>query len=51
MAGNKSILVRISPEAWKALNEIALDHTRALQVVIAEAINDDLQKQGKPPLA
>jgi len=35
----------------EALNAIALDHAQALQVVIAKAINDDLQEQGKPPLA
>ena len=35
----------------EALNAIALDHAQALQVVIAEVIDDDLQKQGKLPLA
>lgn len=49
--GRKGILVRARPEAWKALKLIALDGERTLQDVMTEAINDMLQKHGKPPVA
>ena len=49
--GRKGILVRARPEAWKALKMIALDGERTLQDVMTEAINDVLQKHGKPPVA
>ncbi|MBQ0820716.1 hypothetical protein KBI52_10915 [Microvirga sp. HBU67558] len=49
--GRKGILVRARPEAWKALKLVALDQDKTLQDVMIEAINDVLQKHGKPPIA
>lgn len=49
--GRKGILVRARPEAWKALKLVALDQDKTLQDVMIEAINDVLQKYGKPPIA
>src|SRR5689334_11472068 len=47
----KGVLVRISPEAWKALKLIALDREITLQDLMTEAINDVLAKHSKPPVA
>jgi hypothetical protein len=47
----KGILVRANPEAWKALKRIAIDQEMTLQDLMIEAINDVLQKHGKPPIA
>jgi hypothetical protein len=49
--GRKGILVRARPDAWKALKLVALDQDKTLQDVMIEAINDVLQKHGKPPIA
>ncbi len=49
--GRKGILVRARPEAWKALKQVALDGETTLQDLMIEAINDVLQKHGKPPIA
>ncbi|WP_414476341.1 ribbon-helix-helix domain-containing protein [Microvirga sp. M2] len=49
--GRKGILVRANPEAWKELKRVAIDQERTLQDVMTEAINDVLQKYGKPPVA
>jgi len=49
--GRKGILVRAHPEAWKELKRVAIDQERTLQDVMTEAINDVLQKYGKPPVA
>jgi len=49
--GRRGILVRARPEAWKALKQVALDREITLQDLMIEAINDVLQKNGKPPVA
>ena len=46
-AGDRSILVRVSPETWEALEIIA--QGRALEALIAEAIEDYLRKNRTPP--
>ena len=45
--GDRSILVRVSPEAWEALEIIA--QGRALEGLIAEAIEDYVRKNRTPP--
>jgi hypothetical protein len=45
----KDILVRATPEAWRALKHIAIDREMTLQDLMSEAINDVLTKHGKPP--
>ena len=53
----KGILIRVQPEGWKALRHLAIEksmdagRTVTLQEVMLEAINDYLQKHGKPPVA
>ena len=53
----KGILIRVQPEGWKALRHLAIEksmdagRTVTLQEVMLEAINDYLQKHGKPPAA
>ena len=56
-APRKGILIRVKPEGWKALRHLAIEksmdagRTVTLQEVMLEAINDYLQKHGKPPVA
>jgi len=45
--GDRSILVSVSPETWEALEAIA--QGRALEALIAEAIEDYLRKNRTPP--
>ena len=47
MTGDRSILVRVSPETWAALETIA--QGRALEALIAEAIEDYVRKNQTPP--
>ena len=46
-AGDRSILVRVSPETWEALEIIA--QGRALEALIAEAIEDYIRENRTPP--
>ena len=46
-AGDRSILVSVSSETWKALETIA--QGRPLEAPIAEAIEDYLRKNAMPP--
>jgi hypothetical protein len=56
-AVRKGILIRVQPQGWKALRHLAIEksmdagRTVTLQEVMLEAINDYLQKHGKPPVA
>jgi hypothetical protein len=56
-AARKGILIRVQPQGWKALRHLAIEksmdagRTVTLQEVMLEAINDYLQKHGKPPVA
>jgi hypothetical protein len=45
--GDRSILVRVSPETWEALEIIA--QGRALEALIADAIEDYVRKNQTPP--
>ena len=45
--GDRSILIRLSPETWEALETIG--QGRALEAPIAEAIEDYLRKNQTPP--
>jgi hypothetical protein len=45
--GDRSILVSVSPETWAALEIIA--QGRALEALVAEAIEDYLRKKRTPP--
>ena len=45
--GDRSILVSVSSETWKALETIAQE--RPLEALIAEAIEDYLRKNAMPP--
>ena len=45
--GDRSILVSVSSETWKALETIA--QGRPLEALIAEAIEDYLRKNAMPP--
>jgi hypothetical protein len=49
--GRRGVLVRLQPEAWKAMKQIALDQETTLQELMEDAVNDALRKHGKPPLA
>ena len=49
--GRRGVLVRLQPEAWKALKLIALEEDETLQAMMERAINDLLKKHGRPPLA
>ena len=45
--GDRSIVVRVSPETWAALEIIA--QGRALEALIAEAIEDYIRENRTPP--
>ena len=57
LPARKGILIRVEPEGWKALRHLAIEKSLAagrtvtLQEVMLEAVNDYLQKHGKPPVA
>ena len=46
-AGDRSIVVRVSPKTWAALEIIA--QGRALEALIAEAIEDYIRENRTPP--
>jgi len=46
--GDRSILVRVSPETWEALEIIGQGH--ALEALIAEAIEDYVRKNQTLPM-
>ncbi len=45
--GSKNILVRVSPETWRALEAIASDQDRTLQSIMAEAVDEYLGRQAR----
>ena len=45
--GSKSILVRVSPETWRALEAVAADQGRTLESIMAEAADEYLRQIGK----
>ena len=47
-AGDRSIVVRVSPETWEALEIIG--QGRALEALMAEAIEDYLRKKQTRPM-
>ena len=47
--GDRSILVRVSPETWEALEIIG--QGRALEALMAEAIEDYLRKKQTRPMS
>jgi hypothetical protein len=49
--GRKGVLVRLNPEAWRVLKILGAERMASLQEMMEEAVNDLLQKNGKPPLA
>jgi hypothetical protein len=49
--GRRGVLVRLRPEAWRALKQIALDEDLTLQAVMEQAANLRLRKARKPPIA
>lgn len=55
--GRKGILVRVAPEGWRELRDLAADLTLqsgnqvTMQSLIVGAVNDLLKENGRPPLA
>jgi hypothetical protein len=49
--GRRGLLCHVSREGWRALKDVAADEETTLQALTVEAINDLLQKRGKPPIA
>jgi len=55
--GRKGILVRVAPEGWRALRDVAAELTLTLgdqvsmQSLIVDAINEVLKRNGRPPVA
>lgn len=55
--GRKGILVRVNPEGWKQLRDVAADLTIStgqavtMQSLVVDAINRILQENGRPPVA
>jgi hypothetical protein len=47
----KGVLIRVRPQAWKAMRQLALDREITLQGLLVEALNDVFQKHGRPPIA
>jgi hypothetical protein len=47
----KGILVRLNPEAWRQLKFLSAEEVKSLQKLMEEAMNDRLQRSGKPPVA
>ena len=46
----KGLIVRLSPEAWRVLKLLSVEQETSLQAIMAEALNDHLRKNGKPPI-
>lgn len=55
--GRKGVLIRMSPEGWRALRDLAADLTIqsgsqiTMQSLVLDAVNDILRKNGRPPVA
>jgi hypothetical protein len=55
--GRKGILVRVNPEGWRHLRDLAAEKTVesgdqvTMQSLITDAINDVLKRFGRPPVA
>ncbi len=49
--GRKQFLVYLQPEGIQAIKMIALERETTASEVVAEAVNEWLQRQGKPPVA
>jgi hypothetical protein len=49
--GKKIVAGHFDPAVTKQLKLIGIETDRSLQDMLAEAINDFFQKQGKPPIA
>ncbi len=55
--GRKGILVRVAPEGWRQLRDLAADLTISsgdqvsMQSLIVDQINKLLRENGRPPLA
>lgn len=55
--GRKGILVRVAPEGWRQLRDLAAELTLdsgdqiTMQSLITQAINETLKKHGRPPVA
>ncbi len=49
--GRKQFLVYLQPEGIQALKMIALERETTASEVVAEAVNEWLQRQGRPPVA
>jgi hypothetical protein len=55
--GRKGILVRVAPEGWRQLRDLAAELTLSsgdqvtMQSLITEAINETLKKHGRQPVA
>lgn len=55
--GRKGILVRVAPEGWRELRDLAADLTISsgeqvtMQSLILDAINRTLRDNGRPPVA
>ena len=43
--------LRLSPEAWKQLKLLAVEHATTSHALLIEAVNALFQKNGKPPIA
>lgn len=55
--GRKGILVRVAPEGWRQLRDLAADLTVStgqqvtVQSLVVDKINDLLREHGRPPVA
>lgn len=55
--GRKGILIRVQPEGWRQLRDLAADLTLSsgeqvtMQSLLVDALNDLLRKNGRPPVA
>jgi hypothetical protein len=55
--GRKGILIRVNPEGWRELRDLAAELTLSsgdqvtMQSLITDAINDTLKRHKRPPVA
>ena len=49
--GVKAVLIKVNDEAWRALRILAIEKDTTLQALGIEALNDVLERNGRPRLA